>query len=346
MPRWLGIYTRWPELRTRARMLRPPHRRSRAALQKIGSKESKRTIVIALAANVVIAIAKLITGLISGSTAMLAEAAHSLADASNEVLLGISLHRSARPADDLHPMGHGRERFLWAFLAAIASFLIGGCFSVAMAIRQLEHGEMIGSSTAAWIVLGVAFLGDGFSFIQSLRQACNDARERGRDIWFHLLRSSDPTVRAVVVEDGAALIGIVIAAVGLLLSHQLRSGRPDAIASLLIGLLMAATAFGLARPLADFLVGKSLPPELLEEIRSVISSDKSIDEILSVQAVYIGPEEVIVAAKVRPMSGLTTEELSRAMDDLDHALHRASPFVADVYIDVTSHSGNDGDRHA
>jgi len=336
----------WPELRNCARMLRPPHRRSRAALQKIGSRESARTILIALAANVIIAIAKLITGLISGSTALLAESAHSLADASNEVLLGISLHRSARPADDLHPMGHGRERFLWAFLAAIASFLIGGCFSVAMAIHQLTRGELTGSATAAWIVLGVAFLGDGFSFLQSLRQARNDARERGRDVWFHLLRSSDPTVRAVVVEDGAALIGIVIAAVGLLLSHQLRSGRPDAIASLLIGLLMAATAFGLGRPLADFLVGKSLPPELLEEIRSVISSDKSVAETLSVQAVYIGPEEVIVAAKVRPKPGMTTEELSRAMDDLDQALHKTSPFVADVYIDVTSHHGDDGDRHA
>src|SRR3954452_4872220 len=234
-------------------MFRPPHRRSRAALQKIGSKESARTIMIALTANVVIAIAKLISGLISGSTALLAESAHSLADASNEVLLGVSLHRSARPADDLHPLGHGRERFLWAFLAAIASFLIGGCFSVAMAIRQLTRGELTGNATAASIVLGVAFLGDGFSFVQSLRQARNDARERGRDVWFHLLRSSDPTVRAVVVEDGAALIGIIIAAAGLLLSHQLRSSRPDAIASLLIGLLMAATAFALGRPLADFL---------------------------------------------------------------------------------------------
>ena len=324
-------------------MLRPPHRRSRAALQKIESNDSARTILIALAANVVIAIAKLVTGLISGSTALLAEAAHSLADASNEVLLGISLRRSAKPADDRHPMGHGRERFLWAFMAAIASFLIGGCFSVAMAIRQLTRGELTGNTTAAWIVLAVAFLGDGFSFVQSLRQAQSDARERGRDVWFHLLRSSDPTVRAVVVEDGAALIGIIIAAAGLLLSHQFHSGRPDAIASLLIGLLMAATAFGLARPLADFLVGKSLPPERLEEIRSVIASDDAVAEILSVQAVYIGPEEVIVAAKVRPAPGLTTEQLGRAMDNLDQALRKASPFVADVYIDVTSHAATDGD---
>src|SRR5256712_4547697 len=175
-------------------MLRPPYRRSRAALQRIESSDSTRTILIALAANVVIAIAKLISGLISGSTALLAESAHSLADASNEVLLGISLRRAARPADDLHPLGHGRERFLWAFLATIASFLIGGCFSVAMAIRQLARGEMIGNATAAWIVLGVAFLGDGASLVQGVRQARRDAHERGRNLSLHLVRSSDPTV--------------------------------------------------------------------------------------------------------------------------------------------------------
>src|SRR5438132_14335536 len=153
-------------------MLRSRYRRSRLELQRIGSKSGARTILIALAANLVIAIAKLITGLISGSTALLAESAHSLADASNEVLLGVSLRRAAAPADDLHPLGHGRERFLWAFLAAIASFLIGGCFSVAIAIRQLlTGGEMTGSATAAWIVLAVAFVGDSVSLAQSLRQA-------------------------------------------------------------------------------------------------------------------------------------------------------------------------------
>jgi len=325
-------------------MLRPTNRRSRAALKRIERNESWRTILIALAANIVIAIAKLITGLMSGSTALLAEAAHSLADASNEVLLGISLRRATAPADELHPLGHGRERFLWAFLAAIASFLIGGCFSVGMAIRQLAHSEPLGNPTAAWIVLGVAFLGDGISLVQSLRQARSEAVERGWSVWFHLFRSSDPTVRAVVVEDGAALIGLVIAAAGLLLSHHLGNDRPDAFASLLIGLLMAATAFGLGRPLADFLVGKSLPPKLLDEIRAVIDRDDAVEEILSVRAVYIGPEEVIVSAKVRPSPRLTVEQLGRAMDNLDQALRETSPFVADVFIDVTAHHASEFSR--
>jgi cation diffusion facilitator family transporter len=322
-------------------MLRPTNRRSRAALKRIERNESWRTIIIALVANVVIAIAKLISGLMSGSTALLAESAHSLADASNEVLLGISLRRATAPADDLHPLGHGRERFLWAFLAAIASFLIGGCFSVGMAIRQLLHSEPLGNPTAAWIVLGVAFIGDGISLVQSLRQARSEAKERGWNVWFHLFRSSDPTVRAIVVEDSAALMGLVLAAIGLLLSHYLGSDRPDAFASLLIGLLMGATAFGLGRPLADFLVGKSLPPDLLDEIRAVIDRDDAVEEILSMQAVYIGPEEVIVSAKIRPSPALTVEQLGRAMDDLDHALRETSPYVADVFIDVTAHHASE-----
>jgi cation diffusion facilitator family transporter len=325
-------------------MLRPTNRRSRAALRRIERNESWRTIVIALAANVVIAIAKLISGLMSGSTALLAESAHSLADASNEVFLGISLRRATAPADDLHPLGHGRERFLWAFLAAIASFLIGGCFSVGMAIRQLMHSETMGNPTSAWIVLGVAFAGDGISLVQSLRQARSEAEERGWNLWFRLFRSSDPTVRAVVVEDSAALIGLVFAAIGLLLSHHFGSDRPDAFASLLIGLLMAATAFGLGRPLADFLVGKSLPANLLDEIRALIDRDDAVEEILSLHAVYIGPEEVIVAAKVRPSPRLTAEQLGRAMDDLDHALRETSPYVADVFIDVTAHHASELSR--
>lgn len=268
---------------------------------------------------------------------MLAEAAHSLADASNEVLLGISVRRASAPPDELHPLGHGRERFLWAFLAAIASFLIGGCFSVGIAIRQLALGETTKNVDAAWVVLAIAFVADGISLGQSLRQARRDAQKRGWNVWFHLLRTSDPTVRAVVVEDSAALIGVVIAAVGLLLSQRLHSGRPDAYASLLIGVLLAITAFALARPLADFPVGKSLRPELLEEIRKVIASDGAVEEIVALQAVYIGPEEVIVAAKIRPPSRLSARELSEAMDKIDHAFRETSPFVADIYIDVTAH---------
>lgn len=315
--------------------IRPPrHGRSRAAVWRLRHSESVRTVIIALVANVVIAIAKLIAGLMSRSTAMLAEAAHSFADSLNEIFLAISLKRARKPPDQLHPLGHGRERFLWALMAAVASFIIGGCFSVAMAIWALMMGGETGHTLAAWIVLAVSFAADGTSWLQSVRQARRESR--GRGIFRHLQRSSDPIVRAIVVEDSAALIGVLLAAGGLVVSHITGNNKADAIASLLIGVLLAFTAFALARPLADYLVGRSLPDEQLEKIRDALTASPAVEQVLSLQAVYTGPEEVIVAAKINPSTQLSSDEIARAMDDLDRTIRDASPYVADVYLDLTS----------
>jgi cation diffusion facilitator family transporter len=317
-------------------------RRSPISLRRAAEGESVRTIVIALVANIVIAAAKLIAGIVSGSTALLAEAAHSAADSVNEVFLTVGLRHDRQPADATHPFGHGRARFLWAFMAAIASFLIGGCLSIALAIAHFREPHAMSGGLAAWIVLAVAFAADGTSWLQSLRQARRQARDYGLTLWRYLVRSSDPVVRAIVVEDSAALAGLALAASGLLLSRVLHSSAPDSLASLLIGLLLAGTAFGLARPLADFLVGRSLPPPLLERLAAIFREDAAIDEVLSLRAVYIGPEEVVVAAKVRPSATLKIEQLTRAMDELDRRIRLALPLVADVFIDITAHRGEDG----
>lgn len=321
-----------------------PQRRSATALRRAAEGESIRTIVIALVANLAIAAAKLIAGIASRSTGLLAEAAHSAADSVNEVFLAVGLHRDRQPPDATHPIGHGRERFLWAFMAAIASFLIGGCLSIGMAIAELRARHPVAGGLAAWIVLAVSFVADGVSWVQGFRQARRQAKEFGTTLWRYMVRSSDPVVRAVVVEDSAALIGLCLAAGGLFLSQILGTNVPDSIASLLIGLLLAATAFGLARPLADFLVGRSLPTPLLERLHAVVERDAAVDEVVSFRAVYSGPEEVIVAAKVHPSSNLNAEQLAEAMDALDHKLREALPLVADVFIDVTATRGEGDSR--
>jgi cation diffusion facilitator family transporter len=318
-------------------MLTGPHRRSRAALRRMKGSENARTIAIALTANLIITCAKLAAGLVARSTGMLAEAAHSLVDSLNEVFLWISLRRAARPADTQHPYGHGRERFLWAFMAAVASFLIGGCLSIALAVRDLGAGHEAGSMTASWIVLVVAFVAEGTSWLQSAWRARREARERGLGVWSHLFRSTDPILRAVVFEDTAALLGLLIAAAGLLVSRLTGSHEPDAIAALLIGVLLSATAFVLARPLADLLIGSSLPPDQIEQLVAIVTASPAVEQLLSLRAVYTGPEEAVVAARIHPVATLDIEALTRAMDDLDHALRAGSPFVADVYIDVTSY---------
>jgi len=311
------------------------HRRSRTALRRAEEGEGAKTVVIALLANVAIAIAKLIAGLASASTGMLAEAAHSTADSINEVLLAISLRRDRKPPDATHPLGHGRERFLWAFMAAIASFLIGGCLSIGMAVRELELRHPMKGVAASAIVLAIAFIADGISWLQSIRQARSQAREYGLPLWRYIRRASDPIVRAIVFEDSAALVGIVIAAAGLAISKRMGSNVADSIASLLIGILLAITAFGLARPLADFLVGRSMLPEHLEKLRAMFEGVREIEEIVSLRALYSGPEEVIVVAKVRPSNNTSVEQLAGAMDELDHAVRREFPIVADLFIDVT-----------
>src|SRR5438132_1558495 len=170
---------------------------------------------------------------------------------------------------------------------------------------------------------------DGTSWLQGLRQARRQAKDYELTVWRYLRNASDPVVRAVLVEDSAALIGLCLAAGGLLLSKILGSSVPDSLASLSIGLLLAVTAFGLARPLADFLVGRSVPPPLFEKLYALVKEDPAVEQVLSLRAVYIGPEEVIVAAKVHPSASVDVEGLSRAMDDLDHKIRRALPFVAD-----------------
>ena len=278
----------------------------------------------------------MIGGLVSGSTGMLAEAAHSAADSVNEIFLTVGIHRERQSPDPAHPFGHGRERFLWAFMAAIASFLIGGCLSIAMSIAELKARHPLSGGLTAWIVLAVAFTADGTSWLQGMRQARRQANEYKLSVWRYFLVSSDPVVRAVLVEDSAALIGLLVAATGLFLSEILRTSVPDSLASLVIGLLLAVTAFGLARPFADFLVGRSIPPHLFAQLEAIVQQDEAVERILSLRAIYSGPEEVIVAAKVHPSPHIDIEELARAMDDLDHKIRLALPFVADVFIDITA----------
>ena len=315
-------------------------RHSRAVLQSAARNESARTIRVALIANIGIALAKLTAGLLSGSAAMLGEAGHSFADSLNEVFLGLSLRRARRPPDTKHPLGHGRERFLWAFLAAIASFLIGGCVSVALAIRELAVGGSTGDRHIAWLVLAFSFVADGTSWLQGMRQARSESRERGTTIRQFLMSTSEPALRVVVVEDSAALAGLGLAAAGLALSQLTGTETPDAAAALLIGILLALTAVGLARTLADYLVGRSLPEDQLKRLYAILAATPTIEEVVLVRAVYIGPEEAIVTAKVHPAPNLTAERLAQTMDQVDTAMRAAVPEVADVYLDITTYSKN------
>src|SRR3954462_3793670 len=312
-------------------------RHSVASLRARGSHGSRRSLIVAFVANVFVAAAKLAAGLITGSAALLAEAAHSLADSTNEVMIGVSFRRAGRPADAEHPFGYGGLRFLWAFLAAISSFLIGGCLSVGLAVNDLIHGNIIGEFLVAWIVLGIAALADGTALVQTMRQARREAALWALPTIRYLRHTSDPTLRALAVEDTAALIGLGLAGAGLLV-HEL--GGPvasDAIASVLIGVLPGIPAIGLARPLADLLIGQSVMPERLELARRTLEGSPAVDEVRQLYALHVAPQEAILAAKVHPDSHLSGRQLASAMDELDSRLRAGLPEIGEVFIDITDH---------
>src|ERR1700759_2167425 len=218
------------------------------------TSESLTTVLVALGANVLIAVAKSAAAVVTGSASLVAEAAHSWADTGNEIFLLIADRRSRRPPDRAHPFGHGREAYVWSLFAALGLFVAGAALSVPHGIQELIHPEPAGRFLVGYVVLAVSFLLEGISFLRSVRRAKPEAESMQRDLIEHVMTTSDPTLRAVFAEDSAALIGLVIAAAGLA-AHQLTgSAGPHAAGSILVGLLLAAVAVVLINRNRWFLV--------------------------------------------------------------------------------------------
>jgi cation diffusion facilitator family transporter len=296
------------------------------------SAESKRTIYAALGANGLIAVAKLAGGLISGSAAMLAEAAHSLADTVNQVFLLVSLSLGSRPADAEHPFGYGKERFFWAFLAAVFIFVSGAVFSIVEGVRALFHGEEETAYLVAYVVLGVSFLAEGGSLLLAIRQLRGDARAKGWSFKRYVRESTDPTARTVLFEDSAAVLGLILAFLGIL-AHEL-TGQPmwDGIASILIGILLAVVAYVLGRDTKALLIGETAGREDLARIRKVLTDREGVTALLDLRTMHIGPESVLVAARLDIDDRLRGEQVEALTKQLETELREAVPAVGDVFL--------------
>ncbi len=227
-----------------------------------GGRDSFTTVLVALGANVLIAAAKSAAAVVTGSASLLAEAAHSWADTGNEIFLLIANRRSRRPPDAAHPLGHGREAYVWSLFAAVGLFVAGAAVSVTRGVQELLHPEPAGHFAVGYAVLAVSFVFEGLSFGQSVRQARAEARVLRRDLIEYVLATSDPTLRAVFAEDAAALAGLVLATAGLA-AHQLTgSVVPDAAGSILVGALLAVVAVVLINRNRRFLVGEEADPRI------------------------------------------------------------------------------------
>ncbi|MFD9029749.1 cation diffusion facilitator family transporter [Streptomyces sp. NPDC059567] len=297
--------------------------------------ESVFTVIVAAVANLGIAAAKAVAGVISGSSAMLSEAAHSVADTVTEVMLLTALKRSEKPADEDHPLGYAGERYVWALLAAVATFVGGAVFSVYDGVHTLVHGEEMGDPLISYIVLGVAFVLEGFSLRTAVRQVRGEAERMKAPFGRYLRHTPDTTVKAVVMEDSAALAGLLLAAGGLLGVEISGSAVWDGVASILIGALLVYVAWVLGRSNAELLIGRPLPRPMREAVREELLSVPHIIDVLELTTLIQGPDEVMIAAKVDFRDVSSAEQVEWACEEAEEQLRERFPAVRRVYLDPT-----------
>lgn len=296
--------------------------------------ESTLTVVVALGANALIAVAKTVAAVLTGAASMLAEAAHSWADTGNEVFLLVAQRRGARPADPTHPLGHGREVYVWSLFAAIGLFAVGAGVSVTHGVQELLHPEPATSFTVAYVVLAVAFVLEGTSFLQAWRQARAAARRRDRDVWEHVLATSDPTVRAVFFEDAAALVGILIAAAGIAAHEVTGSSVPDAVGSILVGVLLGVVAVVLIDRNRRFLVGEGADPQLQRAAVRRLLDMPEIARVTELRLEFVGAGRLFLTGAVDLVGNPAEDDAARVLAAVERRL-ASVPGIAGAVLSLS-----------
>jgi cation diffusion facilitator family transporter len=303
--------------------------------QGAAGSESTLTVLIAFTSNLLVAIAKTWAAALTGSASMVAEAAHSWADTGNEIFLMIANKLSRKPVEPGHPLGFGREAYVWSLFAALGLFVAGSAVSITHGIHELITPEPASDFLIGYLVLGFSFLLEGTSFLQSVRQARREARELHRDMIDHVLATSDPTLRAVFAEDAAALTGLVIAATGLALHQITGSPVPDAIGSILVGVLLGVVAIVLINRNRQFLIGQEVAPEARSAALSALLALPEVDRVTALRMEFIGPRQVYLVADVDLTGDDTETHLAIRLRALEAQI-RQSPAVVDWTLSLSA----------
>jgi cation diffusion facilitator family transporter len=294
--------------------------------------ESLGSVFAALAANTAIAVAKGTAAALTGSPALFAETLHTLADAGNEVLLYVAIRRSRQPPDASHPFGYGPERYYWALLAAIGMFVVGGAFSIYDGIHALIHPPELEAFWAGVVVLLIALVLDGLSRTVALRQLRLQASRRELRVREFLRETADPTVVTVYFEDTVDVLGAVLALVALVLHKVTGSAVPDAIAAIIIGGLLCFVAARLSMRNRDLLTNQSVPERYVTRLRERLESEPAIRAVPRLEAVYLSPTEVLVAADVEMSDGLSGGDVADALERVRTDLRREVPVISRLYL--------------
>lgn len=296
------------------------------------SHESPIVVYAAIAANLGIAVAKFVAAALTGSSSMISEGVHSVVDTGNQALLLLGIHRSRRRADDEHPFGHGKELYFWSLVVAIVLFGIGGGVSLYEGITHVLEPSHIDDPLPNFIVLGIAFGLEGTSWTVALRELLPEIRSEG--VMAALRTNKDPSLVTVLLEDSAALAGLLTAAIGIALATALDEPRFDGAASIVIGVLLAFVAVFLAFESRGLLIGEQVDTDLMATLRRTADAEPDVVAIEQVRTMHLGPNEVLVTLRVR----FTEQDAPGVIDAIDRlrtALEGADPRLTDVVIEPT-----------
>ena len=295
----------------------------------------KKVIYAALIGNSAIAIMKFIVAAISGSAAMLAEGFHSAADSGNQIMLLIGHHRAEKPPDDNHPFGYGKELYFWAFVVSVSIFFVGASLSIYEGIHKIIHPEPVRSLILPLVVLGLAMIFEAYPWWIAFSEARKVKTGKGFTSFMDMaIRSKNPTVLVVLFEDTAALIGLLVAAVGITFSYTLNMSIFDAIASILIGVVLLVLALFLARETKELLIGESAGRRDREKIHTAICSMPEIRQCGSLLTMHLGPDDILVNIDAEFVDGLSTDELETAIDRIESRVKEAVPAATKIYIEA------------
>ncbi|MFM1967066.1 MAG: hypothetical protein RL134_2791 [Actinomycetota bacterium] len=290
-----------------------------------------KAVIAALLANLGIAISKFVAFAFTGSSSMLSEAIHSVADSGNQVLLLVGNKRSRKAPDAQHPFGYGRRRYVYGFIVAIVLFLVGGLFSLYEGFHKFQHPEDLSDAWIAFLVLGIAIVLEGFSFRTAVREA---NRARGKRSLFRFLRDArQPELPVILLEDLGALVGLVFALFGVSMAVVTGDGRWDGLGAMAVGTLLVVIAVFLAFEMAAMLVGESALPEEDAAIRAALASSPLVDRVIHVRTLHVGPDELLVGAKIAIGKSDTGQDIADGIDDAEARLRAAVPTAVYVFIE-------------
>jgi cation diffusion facilitator family transporter len=296
---------------------------------------STGVVLRALGANLGIATAKFVVAALSGSAAMLAEAVHSLADSGNQVLLLVGMRQARRGEDPVHEFGHGAEAYFWQFIVAVSLFTVGATFSIYEGISKIAHrgaGAELGSALSAYIVLGVSILLELFS----LQAAVKEFRHirAGRPVLVTVDQLRDGAVLVVLLEDLAALVGLVVAFLGIWLTHVLGDVLWDGLASILVGVVLGSVAFLVAQKTKHLLIGQSVPVPERRRIVELVRAAPGVRRLIHLRTMHLGPDEVVCAMKVAFDDEVRACDAARLIDDIETKLRAEIPKLRRIYVEV------------